>query len=73
MSLQLLNEYIVTLGWIFALVIILSVAFPILVLLFDKLVGKIDVIKELKKKNMAVSLLLSVVIIGVTLIILSTL
>lgn len=54
-----LNSYLVVLGWIFALVIILSVALPILMNIFNALTSKVDIWKELKKKNMAVAVLLA--------------
>jgi len=54
-----LNAYLTVLGWIFALVIILSVALPILMNIFNALTSKVDIWKELKQKNMAVAVLLA--------------
>ncbi len=59
LMLSSLNEYIEVLGWIFALVIILSVAMPIFLLVFNSLTTKIDIWKELKKQNMALAIVLA--------------
>ncbi|MFC1598785.1 DUF350 domain-containing protein [Patescibacteria group bacterium] len=69
MSLELLNQYILVTGWIFALAIILSIAFPVFVMLFNKLTGQVDVWKELKKKNTAVAIVMAGALIGLSLII----
>jgi len=61
--------YILTMGWIFALAIILSVALPIFIWILNKLTGEIDLWKELRKKNLAVAVFLASVILGFTLII----
>ena len=66
-----LTDYVLTLGWVFALVIILSVALPILVWVFNKVTGEINIGKELKRKNMAVAILLGAVVLGAALIIAS--
>ncbi|MBD3359815.1 MAG: DUF350 domain-containing protein [Candidatus Buchananbacteria bacterium] len=59
LMLSSLNEYIEVLGWIFALVIILSVAMPIFLLVFNSLTAKIDIWRELKKQNMALAIVLA--------------
>jgi uncharacterized membrane protein YjfL (UPF0719 family) len=59
LMLSSLNEYIEVLGWIFALVIILSVAMPIFLLVFNSLTSKIDIWRELKKQNMALAIVLA--------------
>jgi len=69
MYLKVLNEYLFTLGWVFALIIMLSIAFPMLVLIADKLLGKVDLIKEIKKKNTAAAVLAGSLMIGAAIII----
>lgn len=54
-----LNAYLQVLGWVFALVIILSVAFPILLHIINGLAGRVDLWKELRSKNLAVAVLLA--------------
>lgn len=69
MSLVLFNQYLQTLGWIFALVITLVIAFFGMVVIFDILAWKLDVWKELRRKNVAVAILVSAIILGASLII----
>lgn len=64
-----LNEYIEVLGWIFALVIILSVAMPIFLLVFNSLTSKIDIWRELKKQNVAVAVVLAGALVAAGLVI----
>ena len=66
-----LADYIWTLGWIFALVISVSVAMPIFIWVLDKLTGDINLLKEVRKKNLAAGLLLAAAVLGVALIIAS--
>lgn len=65
----LLYDYVLTLGRIFALVIIMGVAVPILIWIIDKLTGEMKVWRELKKKNNAVAIVIASVILGFSLII----
>lgn len=69
MSLALFNQYLLTLGWIFALVITLVIAFFGMVVIFDLLAWKMDIWKELRRKNLAVAILLSAIILGASVII----
>jgi len=69
MWLNLLNAYLFRLGWAFAVVIIMSVAFPIFVTIFNKLVGDINITRELRRKNLAVGIVLAGALIGLSLII----
>lgn len=65
----ILNDYLITFGWIVTILIILSVALPGLVWVFNKIISDIDVDKELKKGNIAVAILLAAVVIGVCLVV----
>lgn len=69
LMLSSLNEYIEVLGWIFALVIILSVAMPIFLLVFNSLTSKIDIWRELKKQNVAVAVVLAGALVAAGLVI----
>ncbi len=64
-----LDGYVIALGWIIALVICMGVAIPILIWIIDKLVVGINIAKELKKKNIAVAIVLASVIIGFSMIV----
>lgn len=69
MWLNLLNAYLFRLGWAFAVVIIMSVAFSMFVTIFNKLVGDINISRELRRKNLAVAIVLAGALIGLSLII----
>jgi len=64
-----LNDYVIILGWIFALAITLAVALPIFVWVANKILGEIDLLKEVKKKNLSAGMLLAGLVLGTALII----
>ncbi len=64
-----LNDYVITLGWIFSLVITLAVALPIFIWIANKILGEIDLLKEIRRKNLAAGILMAGLAIGVSLII----
>ena len=64
-----LNDYLISFGSIVAILIIMSVALPGLVWIFNKIIADIDIVRELKKKNTAVAILLASVVIGACLVI----
>ncbi|HDQ22458.1 MAG TPA: DUF350 domain-containing protein [Candidatus Uhrbacteria bacterium] len=63
------NEYVIILGWIFALVITLSIALPILTWVANKILGDVDLLKEIRKKNLAAGILLAAMVLGASLVI----
>ena len=65
----LLNEYVLKLGWAFSLAIIMAVAFPIFVWIFDTLIADINLVKEVRHKNIAAAIVLAAAILGISLII----
>jgi len=65
----LLNDYVLKLGWAFSLAITMAVAFPVFVWVFDKLTGDINIVKEIKRKNVAAAMVLGAAILGVAIII----
>jgi len=65
----LLNDYVLKLGWAFSLAITMAVALPIFVWIFDSLVADIDIVKEIRKKNVAAAIVLGAAILGIALII----
>ena len=64
-----LVDYIWTLGWIFALVISVSVAMPIFIWVLNKLTGDVDLLKEIRRKNLAAGILVAGAVLGMALII----
>ncbi len=64
-----LTDYILILGWIFALVISVSVAMSIFIWILNKLTGDISLLREIKKKNLAAGILIGAAVLGVALII----
>jgi len=63
------NEYVIILGWIFALVITLSIALPIFTWVANKILGDVDLLKEIRKKNLAAGILLAAMVLGASLVI----
>ena len=61
--------YLAVLAWIFALVIILSMAMPALVWVVAHFLGHLDMYKELKKGNTAIAIVLASIVLGASLII----
>ncbi len=66
---MVLSNYVITLGYLFALVIILGLALPIYAWIANKILGEVDLLKEIRKKNLAAGILLSALVIGAALII----
>jgi uncharacterized membrane protein YjfL (UPF0719 family) len=61
--------YFAVLAWIFALVIILSMAMPALVWVTAHLLNHLDVYKELKRGNTAIAIVIASIVIGVSLVV----
>jgi len=62
-------SYFLILTWVIALIIIMSIAIPLLIGIIDKLTGDIQILKELKKNNISVSIVLSSTILGICILI----
>ena len=64
-----LNGIVLITGWIIIVVICWGVAMPLMIWIIDKLLGRIEIVGELRRKNMAVAIVLSSIIIGISLLI----
>jgi len=65
----LLSNYVLVLGWVLSLVIIMSGGLAILAWLLNVFTAEINVWKEIKRKNLALGILLAAVILGIAIIV----
>jgi len=65
----LLSNYVLVLGWVLSLVIIMSGGLAILAWLLNVFTAEINVWKEIKRKNLAMGILLAAVVLGIAIIV----
>ncbi|MCK9368866.1 DUF350 domain-containing protein [Candidatus Dojkabacteria bacterium] len=65
---DILKEYLITLGWAVTGTIAMSLAIPVLIFIFDKFTP-IDEWEEVKKGNIGVAIIISSLIIGFAIVI----
>jgi len=65
----LLSDYVLVLGWILALIVILSGGLAIFAWLLNVFTAEINVWKEIKRKNLALGIILAAVILGIAMIV----
>ena len=65
----LLSSYVLILGWILTVVVIMSGGMAIMVWLLNHLTAEINVWKEIKRKNMAMGLVMAGALIAIGLIV----
>ncbi|MCX6743168.1 MAG: DUF350 domain-containing protein [Candidatus Parcubacteria bacterium] len=65
----LLSNYVIVLGWVLSLVVIMSGGLAIMAWLLNVFTAEINVWKEIKRKNLAMGILLAAVILGIAIIV----